>query len=357
MEKLRVTMQRVQPVDREVMAQTQARLDSLTKPPGSLGVLEDIARQVAGITRQVRPQLLKKCSVLMAADHGVVAEGVSAFPREVTPQMVLNFARGGAAMNVLARHVGAELVLVDIGVAADLPDMPGLLKKKVAYGTANMAQGPAMTGEQAVRAVEVGIEIVEGLVSQGFGLIGTGEMGIGNTTPSTAIVAAFSGLPVEEVVGRGTGVDDARLRSKIQAIERALEVNRPDPGDPLDVLSKVGGLEIAGLAGVMLGAAANQVPVMVDGFISGAAALVATRLSPAVKDYLIGSHLSEEPGHKVMLESIGIKPMLHMHMRLGEGTGAALAMTLVDAAIKILNEMATFADAGVSSALDCGGME
>jgi nicotinate-nucleotide--dimethylbenzimidazole phosphoribosyltransferase len=287
----------------------------------------------------------------MAGDHGVVAEGVSAFPAEVTPQMVLNFARGGAAMNVLSRHVGAELVLVDIGVAADLPDIPGLLRKKVAYGTANMAKGPAMTRNEAMRALETGIEIAEDLVAKGAGLLGTGDMGIGNTTPSTAVVAAFSGLKVEEVAGRGTGIDDRRLQLKIQAITRALEINRPDPTDPLDVLSKVGGLEIAGLAGLMIGGAACRVPVMIDGFISGAAALVATRLAPAVKDYLIGSHLSEEPGHRVMMEMIGIKPMLHMQMRLGEGTGAALAMGLVDAALKIINEMATFADAGVSVAL------
>ncbi|MEW6662157.1 MAG: nicotinate-nucleotide--dimethylbenzimidazole phosphoribosyltransferase [Bacillota bacterium] len=351
MKKLQETIAKIGPLDLETMAQTQARLDNLTKPPGSLGVLEDLARQVAGITKEVCPQLPNKVSVLMAGDHGVVAEGVSAFPAEVTPQMVLNFARGGAAMNVLSRHVGAELVLVDIGVAADLPDIPGLLHKKVAYGTANMAKGPAMTMDEATRALEIGIEIAEELVAKGAGLLGTGEMGIGNTTPSTAVVAAFSGLEVEEVVGRGTGVDDRRLQLKIQAIKRALEVNRPDPGDPLDVLVKVGGLEIAGLAGVMIGGAACRVPVMIDGFISGAAALVATRLAPAVKDYLIGSHLSEEPGHRVMMEMIGIKPMLNMQMRLGEGTGAALAMSLVDAALKILNEMATFADAGVSGAL------
>jgi nicotinate-nucleotide--dimethylbenzimidazole phosphoribosyltransferase len=333
------------------MAYTQARLDNLTKPPGSLGVLEDLARQVAGITREVCPRLPQKVSVLMAGDHGVVAEGVSAFPAEVTPQMVLNFARGGAAMNVLSRHVGAELVLVDIGVAADLPDIPGLLRKKVAYGTANMAKGPAMTRDEAMRALETGIEIAEELVAKGARLLGTGDMGIGNTTPSTAVVAAFSGCKVEEVAGRGTGIDDRRLQLKIQAVTRALEINRPDPTDPLDVLSKVGGLEIAGLAGVMIGGAACRVPVMIDGFISGAGALVATRLAPAVRDYLIGSHLSEEPGHRVMMEMIGIKPMLHMQMRLGEGTGAALAMGLVDAALKILNEMATFADAGVSTAL------
>lgn len=352
MEKLKAVLAEIKPLEQEVMAETQERLDNLTKPPGSLGVLEDIARQIAGITGNARPQVPRKASVLMAADHGVVEEGVSAFPQEVTPQMVLNFARGGAAMNILSRHVGAELVLVDIGVAADLPDVPGLLKKKVAYGTANMARGPALNRQQAIAALEIGVSIAEECVDRGVGLLGTGEMGIGNTTPSTAIIAAYSGLPVDEVVGRGTGVDDARLQRKIDAIKRALAVNRPDPADPLDVLAKVGGLEIAGLAGVMLGGAARRVPVLVDGFISGAAAVIATRLNSWVKDFLIGSHLSQEPGHRVMLELVGLKPMLHMNMRLGEGTGAALAMSLVDAALKILNEMATFADAGVAEALD-----
>lgn len=340
------------PVDQEAITQAQRRLDSLTKPLGSLGMLEEIARQVAGITGQARPALIrKKTSILMAADHGVVAEGVSAYPQEVTAQMVANFSRGGAGMNVLARHVGAEMVIVDIGVVADLPQVPGLLHRKVARGTANIAAGPAMTPEQARQAVEVGIEVAEEAIDRGTDLLGIGEMGIGNTTPSSAIIAAYSGLPVADVVGGGSGIDASRRQKKITAIEKALQVNRPDLTDPLDVLSKLGGLEIAGMLGVILAGAAHRVPVIIDGFISGAAVLVAVRLKPDLRDYLIASHLSEEPGHRIMLELVGLKPMLHMNMRLGEGTGAALAMPIIEAALKVINEMATFDDAGVAGAL------
>ncbi len=348
MSKLEKTIQAIEPLDEAVMAETQQRLDNLTKPPGSLGVLETIARQIAGITGQVMPPLPRKGIILMAGDHGVVAEGVSAFPQEVTPQMVYNFANGGAAINVLARHAGATLCMVDVGVARDLPDLPGLVKRKVAYGTRNMARGPAMTVDEAVAALEVGIDMANEQVNQGVSLVALGDMGIGNTTPSAALLAAFEGVPAEEAVGRGTGVNDDGLQRKIEAIKRALAVNQPDPDKPLEVLAKVGGLEIAGLAGVVLGAAARRVPVLVDGFISGAAALVATKLAPMARHYLIGSHLSVEPGHKKMLEAMGIKATLLMDMRLGEGTGAALAMLMVDAALKILHEMATFEDAGVS---------
>ncbi|PRR75499.1 Nicotinate-nucleotide--dimethylbenzimidazole phosphoribosyltransferase [Moorella humiferrea] len=352
MQLLNQTLAAIKPLNGEAMARAQAHLDDLTKPPGSLGTLEAIARQLAGIKGEVPRQLNRKTHILMAGDHGVVAEGVSAFPQEVTPQMVLNFARGGAAINVLARHAGAELVLVDIGVAVELPDLPGLLKRKVAPGTANLARGPAMTREQAIAALETGIEVADEQIAAGGELLGIGEMGIGNTTPSTAIVAAFSGLPVEKITGRGTGVDDKRLQLKINAIRRGLEVNRPDPTDPLDVLAKVGGLEIAGMAGVILAGAAKRVPVIIDGFISGAAALVAVKLAPEARGYILASHLSEEPGHAAVLELLGLKPMLTMAMRLGEGTGAALGMTLVEAAIKIYHEMATFSQAGVSGALD-----
>ncbi|NLP18851.1 MAG: nicotinate-nucleotide--dimethylbenzimidazole phosphoribosyltransferase [Firmicutes bacterium] len=351
MEKLLDVLAQIRPIDREVMAKTQKRLDSLTKPPGSLGVLEEIACQIAGITGQVCPPIPPKTCILMAGDHGVVAEGVSAFPQEVTPQMIANFARGGAAMNVITRHVGSELVLVDVGVAADLPDMPGLLKRKVAYGTANMAVGPAMTRKEALTALKVGIDVVGEYITRGTGIVGLGEMGIGNTTPSSAIIAAYTGK-VAEVVGRGTGMSAQGLDIKIRAIKKALAVNRPDTSDPLDVLCKLGGLEIAGLVGVILGAAAKRVPVITDGFISTAAVIIATQLCPIVKEYLIASHLSEEPGHGTMLKFIGLKPMLFMNMRLGEGTGAALAMGLIDAALKILLGMATFAEAAVDGALD-----
>ncbi|MCG1011803.1 nicotinate-nucleotide--dimethylbenzimidazole phosphoribosyltransferase [Tepidanaerobacter sp. GT38] len=349
MSKLELTLQKINPLDEAVMEKTQRRLDELTKPQGSLGMLETIAKQIAGITGQVIPELPKKAAILMAGDHGIVKEGVAPYPQEVTAQMVLNFVNGGAAMSVLTRHENAKLYVVDIGVATDLPDVPNIIKRKVAYGTKNMAEGPAMTEEEAIRAIEVGIEITEEAISEGAGLIAIGEMGIGNTSPSTAIIATYSGLPVKEVVGRGTGVDDEGLKKKIAAIEKALEVNKPDPAKPIEVLAKVGGLEIAGLTGVILACAANRVPVLIDGFISGAAAVIASEIAPLAKNYMLGSHLSEEPGHKVMLEYLKIKPMLIMNMRLGEGTGAALAMNLVDASLKILREMATFAEAGVSS--------
>jgi len=349
MSKLELTLQKIKPLDEAVMEKTQRRLDELTKPQGSLGMLETIAKQIAGITGQVIPELPKKAAILMAGDHGIVKEGVAPYPQEVTAQMVLNFVNGGAAMSVLTRHENAKLYVVDIGVATDLPDVPNIIKRKVAYGTKNMAEGPAMTEEEAIRAIEVGIEITEEAISEGAGLIAIGEMGIGNTSPSTAIIATYSGLPVKEVVGRGTGVDDEGLKKKIAAIEKALEVNKPDPAKPIEVLAKVGSLEIAGLTGVILACAANRVPVLIDGFISGAAAVIASEIAPLAKNYMLGSHLSEEPGHKVMLEYLKIKPMLIMNMRLGEGTGAALAMNLVDASLKILREMATFAEAGVSS--------
>lgn len=348
MQKFQETLQKISPINGEVMEKTQERLDDLTKPLGSLGVMECIAKKFAGITNTVKPGLPKKTCIIMAGDHGVVAEGVSAYPSEVTPQMVMNFISGGAAMNVLSRHVGAELIIVDIGVASDLPDMSVLIKKKVAYGTDNMCKGPAMSREQAVKAIENGIEVAEDCFSKGTGLIGIGEMGIGNTTPSTAIISLYSQKEVEDVVGRGTGVDDERLKIKTNAIKRAIEMNKPDIADPIDVLSKVGGYEIAGLVGVILACGANRVPVVIDGFISGAAAVIAAVLKNEVKDYLIASHLSEEPGHKAMLDYLGLKPMLHMNMRLGEGTGAALAMDIIDASLKILNEMATFSEAGVS---------
>ncbi|MGB4131351.1 MAG: nicotinate-nucleotide--dimethylbenzimidazole phosphoribosyltransferase [Tepidanaerobacteraceae bacterium] len=349
MNKLELTLQKIKPLDVDVMKRTQKRLDELTKPPGSLGVLEDIAKQIAGITGNVIPELPKKAAILMAGDHGIVKEGVTPYPQEVTAQMVLNFVNGGAAMSVLTRHENADLYVVDIGVATDLPDLPNIIKRKVAYGTKNMAEGPAMTEAEAISALEVGIEITEKVINGGVGLIAIGEMGIGNTSPSTAIISTYSGLSVKEVVGRGTGVDDERLKTKIEAIEKALEVNKPDPAKPIDVLSKVGGLEIAGMAGVILACAANRVPVIIDGFISGAAAVIASEIAPLAKNYMLGSHLSEEPGHRVMLDYLKIKPMLIMNMRLGEGTGAALAMNLVDASLKILKEMSTFAEAGISS--------
>ncbi len=338
----------IPPLHLDAQAAARARHDQLTKPPGSLGRLETLALQLAAITGQASPSVARKAIVVMAGDHGVTAEGVSAYPAAVTPQMVLNFVRGGAAINVLARQAGARVVVVDVGVAADLEAQPGLLVRKVAWGTQNMARGPAMTRAQAEAAIHVGLAVAEAEVANGLDLIATGDMGIGNTTASTAIVAALTGLPAAQLTGRGTGVDDAGLARKIAVIEQALAVNQPDAHDPLDVLAKVGGLEIAGLVGVILGAAARRVPVVIDGFISGAAALVAASLTPALPPYLIAAHQSVEVGHAVVLQQLGLRPLLCLDMRLGEGTGAALAFHLVEAAARILAEMSTFAEAGVS---------
>ncbi|MFZ3171439.1 MAG: nicotinate-nucleotide--dimethylbenzimidazole phosphoribosyltransferase [Carboxydocellales bacterium] len=344
---LEQTLNQIKPLDKIAMDKAQQRLDNLTKPFGALGVLEEIAKQLAGITGNALPKITNKVVVVMAGDHGVVEEGVSACPKEVTYQMVANFINGGAGINVLARHEDVRVVVVDIGVEVDI-DNPKVISKKVKRGTDNMAKGPAMSRAEAVKAIEVGIEVTTELIKQGVNLLATGEMGIGNTTPSSAILAAFGGFAPEEVTGRGTGISDETLKRKIQVITKALELNKPNKKDALDVLAKVGGLEIAGLVGVILGAAASRVPVVIDGFISSAAALVASRLKPEILSYIIASHASMEAGHKLMLEVLGLKPALHLEMRLGEGTGAVLGMGVVEAASKIINEMATFAEAGVA---------
>jgi nicotinate-nucleotide--dimethylbenzimidazole phosphoribosyltransferase len=335
-------------IDLAAESEARARQGMLTKPAGSLGQLEDLSVQLAAITGRLQPPLARKAVIVMAGDHGIAHEGVSAYPAEVTPQMVLNFLHGGAAINVLARQANARVIVVDVGVNAEFDPLPGLKRCKVARGTQNMSRGPALTRAQAEDAIAVGLNIVEQEFAQGLDVIATGDMGIGNTTPAAAICAVLTGLPVAQVTGRGTGIDDAGLQHKVLLIERALEVNRPDRSDPLDVLSKVGGLEIAGLAGVIIGGAAHRLPVVIDGFISGAAALLAAALVPEVKPYLIAAHQSVEIGHHVMLKQLGLRPLLNLNLRLGEGTGAALAFHLLDAAVRILNEMATFAEAGVS---------
>ena len=307
----------ITPLDTAAMEQARSRQLQLTKPPGSLGRLEEIAVQMAGITRQPLPTVKRKAVIVMAADHGVVAEGVSAYPSAVTPQMVLNFLHGGAAINALARQAGAEVVIVDVGVAADL-DHPGLLVRKVARGTANMALGPAMTREQALSAITAGMDVLKSLVKQAIDLVATGDMGIGNTTAASAITASLTGTPVALVTGRGTGIDETQLVHKIHVIERALARNVPDPSDPLDVLTKVGGLEIAGLVGVIIAGAASRIPVVIDGFIAGAAALVAVGICPTVRDYLFAGHVSVERGHQVILEQLGLSPLLDLELRLGE---------------------------------------
>lgn len=331
------------------MAAARSRQERLTKPSGSLGRLEALSVQIAGITGEQRPEIRHKAVVVMAGDHGVAAEGISAYPQEVTGQMVLNILAGGAAINVLAQHAGARVAVVDMGVAAPLAAHPQLVKRKIAPGTGNIAAGPAMSRQQAEQAIRFGVEVVEAEIERGLDVLATGDMGIANTTPSTAIAASIIGWPVREVVGRGTGLDDAGLRRKIAVVERALRVNRPDPKDGLDVLAKVGGFEIGGLVGAIVAAAAHRRLVVIDGFISTAAALIAATMVPQVKDYLIAAHISQEQGHRLMMGWLGLTPLLDLQMRLGEGTGAVLAMSLVEAACRILNEMATFEEAGVSA--------
>ena len=348
MKALEQALREIKPPDEKAMAAARARQDTLTKPLGSLGRLEELSIKLAGIRGEPIPRINHKAIVTMAADHGVVAEGVSAYPQAVTPQMVLNFLRGGAGINVLAKHAGARIIVVDIGVASDMEPHPALVSRKIARGTSDMARGPAMSREQAIKSIEVGLEIVEKEVKKGLDIVGTGDMGIGNTTPSSAITAAITGEKVEKVTGRGTGIDDKQLAHKVEVIERALKANKPNADDAIDVLAKIGGFEIGGICGVIVGAAAHRIPVVIDGFVSGAAALIAVGLSPRVKDYLIASHCSVEIGHKAILKYLGLKPILDLELRLGEGTGAALGIFLVEAAAKILAEMATFAEAGVS---------
>jgi nicotinate-nucleotide--dimethylbenzimidazole phosphoribosyltransferase len=334
-------------LDPALAARTQALLDDKTKPRRSLGRLEDLACRLAQIRGLEAPPLPKKAMVVMAADHGVAQEGVSAYPQEVTAQMVLNFARGGAAINVLARQAGAEVVVVDMGVAQPV-EAAGVRSCRVGAGTRNFTREPAMSPSEALEALDTGARIAAELAEGGVGLLGIGEMGIGNTTSASALTAVFTGAPVEEVTGRGTGVDDAGWRRKVDVIQRALALHAPDPDDALGALATLGGFEIAGLAGVVLGAAAARVPVIVDGFISSTAALVAARLDPRAAGFCIPSHRSVEVGHRLVLKALGLQPLFDLDLRLGEGTGAALAMPLCDAALHVLHEMATFSSAGVS---------
>ncbi len=348
MELLTKTIAAIKPLDAAAMTAAKTRQADLTKPEGSLGRLEDLSIQLAGIQAKASPAVEKKAMFTLAGDHGVVKEGVGNWPQEVTAQMVMNFLHGGAAINVLCRVAGARIIFADLGVASDLPGDPQLIVKKVGYGTGNICQGAAMTRDQAVQAIEAGIELVNAEADKGLDLAGTGDMGIGNTTASSAVFAAITGRSPTEVTGRGTGLSDEQLAAKIGLVKKALDVNQPNAKDALDVLSKVGGFEIGGLAGVMLGAAARRVPVVIDGFISGAAALIAVTLAPQVKDYLIPAHTSAEAGHQSMLNSLGFDPYLDLGLRLGEGTGAALGIIICEAAARTLNEMATFAEAGVS---------
>ena len=327
----------------------QLAFDAKTKPRGSLGRLEELARMVAAIRHDANPRTTESAVVVVAGDHGIAVEGVSAYPQEVTGQMLANFATGGAAICVLARAVGARLVVVDAGVNSDFRD-PAVLDRRLGAGTANASVGPAMSRELAVRALEVGIQLAEQLAADGVGLIALGDMGIGNTAISSALAATLLNRDPSEMSGRGTGVDDDGLQRKVAIVRRALEVNRPDASDPVGVLAAVGGFEHGVLAGLVLGAAANHVPVVLDGFVVGAAALVAARIEPAAAGSMIASHLSPEPGHAVVLSALGLSPLLDLRMRLGEGSGAALGIQLIDNALRLLQDMASFEDAGVTDA-------
>jgi nicotinate-nucleotide--dimethylbenzimidazole phosphoribosyltransferase len=338
----------IQPLDEAAMRAARARQDSLTKPRGSLGRLEELSIQLAGMKADPLPSVEHKAVIVMAADHGVTLEGVSAYPADVTRQMVLNFLRGGAAINVLAHQARARVTVVDIGVASDFEPLPGLIRRKVMCGTRNLARGPAMTRAEAQQAIQVGIDILQEEAEKGLDLVATGDMGIGNTTPSSAIAAAMTGLPAAQMVGRGTGIDNTGLEHKRNVIGQALAVNQPNANDAMDVLHKVGGLEIAGLAGVMIAAASRRIPIVLDGFISTASAMIAVGLAPGVREYLIASHRSVEIGHRAMLQHLNLVPLLDLNMRLGEGTGAVLAFHLIEASTRILREMATFEEAGVS---------
>jgi nicotinate-nucleotide--dimethylbenzimidazole phosphoribosyltransferase len=341
------TIAAIGPLDADAMRAAEARQLRLTKPPKALGRLETLSIQLAGIQGREQPVIEQKAIAVMAADHGVVAEGVSAFPAEVTPAMVVNMVHGGAGINVIGRHVGARVIVTDLGVNADLSG-EDIRHDKVRMGTANMAQGPAMTREEAERAIESGIRLVEEELEKGLDIICTGEVGIGNTTAASAVISVLSGEAPARVTGRGTGITQEALIGKVTTIEKAVAVNKPDRLDPVDVLAKVGGLDIAGMTGVFLGGAAHRIPVVMDGFISAAAALAAVRLCHECVDYILPSHVSIEVGHQVVLEELGLVPLFDLQMRLGEGTGAALSMSIIEAAARILSEMATFESAGVA---------
>lgn len=347
-ESLQLLLQRIHPVDRSLGAVVQAHLDDLTKPKGSLGRLEEIAMQFILATGSLAPSLKKKKICCFAADHGVAAEGVSAFPAEVTPQMVYNMVRGGAAINVLSRHAGADLDVVDVGVNHDFAGLAGLVHKKIGPGSANIACGPAMSEAEALQAVLCGAELAAEAEKAGYNLLGTGEMGIANTTAATALYAVLLGVSPETITGRGTGIDNERFEHKKAVIRKAIDVNRSGCGTPFAALAALGGYEIAAIAGFVLGAAACRIPVVVDGFISSAGAVAAMKICPAVTDYLFFSHVSNEQGHKTVMQQLGLRPILDLDLRLGEGTGAALAMQVIDGALKVYNGMATFSSAQVS---------
>ena len=348
MSSLRDLLSAITPTDATAMRQARDRQAQLTKPAGSLGVLEDVSVRLAGIQRTCPPVALRRPVVaVFAGDHGVHAQQVTPWPQEVTAAMIENFRAGGAAVNVLARQAGADVYVVDLGVAADLPPGPWLIDHKVRRGTTDLATGPAMSTDEALQGIRAGADVAHRLVDEGYDCLLTGDMGIANTTPSAALVAAFTGAAPSAVVGRGTGVDDPTLARKVAVVTAALR-DRPVTDDPVATLASVGGFEHAGLAGFLLGAAGRQVPVVLDGVIAGSAALVAAALAPEVVGYCFAGHRSVEPGHQVALERLGLRPVMDLDLRLGEGTGAVLAFPVVESAGAVLREMATFDSAGVT---------
>lgn len=340
------TVDGIKPAVQSVKDEAAQRLDNLAKPIGSLGKLEEIAVKLSGITGNVKNKIEKKCTVVMSADNGVVEEGVSACPQHITTVQTVNFLKGLTGISVLSKHAGADIRVVDIGINSDV-DYPGLVKRKIRKGTSNMAKGPAMTKEEAVKAVEIGIEVVSELVKEGYHLLGTGEMGIGNTSTSSAVVMCLTGCGAEQAVGKGAGLTEEGFANKKAVIEKAIAVNKPDPKDPMDVLAKVGGFDIAGLVGCFLGAAYYRIPIVIDGFISSAAALTASRINPLVKEFMFASHCSEEPGYKIAMNELGLDPILNLKMRLGEGTGCPLAFNVIDASQAVICNMATFEEATI----------
>ncbi len=342
----------IRPLDRAAMAAARQHQDNLTKPAGSLGRLEELAIWMAGVTGELSPATEPRTVIVMAGDHGVTSEGVSAYPSEVTPQMVMNFLGGGAAINVLAGQARARVLVVDLGVATEMGEVSGLVARKVGPGTANIAVGPAMSRPQALKALRIGAELAESEIAAGARLLATGEMGIGNTTPASALICALTDTVPEVIVGRGTGLDDAGLAHKRRVVGRALASNRSSLTDPVDALAAIGGYEIAGMVGSILAGAARRRAVVLDGFIAGAAALVAARIAPAARNYMVAGHLSAEPGHLVALSALDLQPLLNLSLRLGEGTGAVLAFHLIDAATRIMAEMATFSEASISRAVE-----
>ena len=344
---LKQTLEAIRPTDRVVMAAAQKEIDYCLKPPGSLGKLEDIARQIAGITGKVHNTISKKAIVVMMADNGVCAEGIAMYPQDITRIGADFVTSGRMGVNFLANYAKADIIAVDIGIQVDV-DLPRVLNRKIRYGTANFLKEPAMSREEAIRAIEVGIEVTNTAIDQGYDLIGTGEIGIGNTTASSAVLYAFTGANIDRVVGRGAGLTDEAFERKKAVVQQAVRLHRPDPDDALDVLSKVGSLDIAGMTGTYLACAARRVPVVTDGLISNVAALTAMRLKPEAIEYMIPSHISFEPGAKLLKEITGLEPMIDMNMRLGEGTGCALVFSIIEAALRMIEEMGTFAAIGKS---------